>query len=61
MIRTCERIYAQIRSSLIENVTQLLNAVEAGDVQATDKLLPLVYDELRRLAEQKLRHPWSCG
>jgi hypothetical protein len=32
------------------DVTRILNAVEAGDPQAAAQLLPLVYDELRRLA-----------
>jgi RNA polymerase sigma factor (TIGR02999 family) len=36
--------------------TQLLNALNAGDPQAAAQLLPLVYDELRRLAAQKLVH-----
>jgi RNA polymerase sigma factor (TIGR02999 family) len=40
----------------MENVTRLLSAIENGDQQATQQLLPLVYDELRRLAEQMLRH-----
>jgi len=35
-------------------VTQLLNAIEMGDSQAAEKLLPLVYDELRKLAAAKL-------
>jgi RNA polymerase sigma factor (TIGR02999 family) len=39
----------------MDNVTQLLSAIENGDAQASHQLLPLVYDELRRLAEQKLR------
>ena len=34
----------------------LLNASNAGDPQAAAQLLPLVYDELRRLAAQKLAH-----
>ena len=38
----------------VNDVTQILNAMEQGDAQAADKLLPLVYDELRRLAAQKL-------
>ena len=38
------------------NVTQILSAIEQGDPQAADQLLPLVYDELRRLAAQKLAH-----
>jgi RNA polymerase sigma factor (TIGR02999 family) len=36
--------------------TLLLNAAERGDPSASDKLLPLVYDELRRLAGQRLAH-----
>jgi RNA polymerase sigma factor (TIGR02999 family) len=35
-------------------VTQILAAIEQGDPQAADKLLPLLYEELRRLAAQKL-------
>ena len=37
-------------------VTRILNAIEQGDAQAAEQLLPLVYDELRRLAAQKLSH-----
>ena len=33
-----------------DDVTQLLNAIDSGDSQAADQLLPLVYEELRRLA-----------
>lgn len=36
------------------DVTQILVAIEGGDTQAADRLLPLLYDELRRLASQKL-------
>ena len=35
-------------------VTRILNAIDQGDAQAANDLLPLVYDELRRLAAQKL-------
>jgi RNA polymerase sigma factor (TIGR02999 family) len=38
------------------DVTRILNAIEQGDEKAADKLLPLVYEELRRLAAQKLSH-----
>jgi RNA polymerase sigma factor (TIGR02999 family) len=38
----------------MSDVTQILNAIDAGDSAAANKLLPLVYDELRRLAAQKL-------
>ena len=36
------------------DVTQILNAIEHGDQHAADQLLPLVYDELRKLAAQKM-------
>jgi RNA polymerase sigma factor (TIGR02999 family) len=39
---------------VMSDVTQLLNAMRQGDPQAASQLLPLVYDELRRLARQKL-------
>jgi RNA polymerase sigma factor (TIGR02999 family) len=35
-------------------VTHILSAIEQGDPHAAEQLLPLVYDELRRLAAQKL-------
>lgn len=40
----------------MSDVTRILNAVEQGACAATDKLLPLVYDELRLLAAQRLSH-----
>ena len=36
------------------DVTQILSAIEQGDPRAAEQLLPLVYDELRKLAAQKL-------
>lgn len=36
------------------NVTQILSAIEEGDPKAAEELLPLVYDELRRLAAARL-------
>ena len=38
----------------MNEVTRIINAIEQGDPQATEKLLPLVYDELRVLAAQKM-------
>jgi RNA polymerase sigma factor (TIGR02999 family) len=38
----------------MNEVTRVLSAIEAGDPQAAEQLLPLVYDELRRLAAQRL-------
>jgi RNA polymerase sigma factor (TIGR02999 family) len=37
-------------------VTQILAEIDRGDPKAAEKLLPLVYEELRRLAAQKLAH-----
>jgi RNA polymerase sigma factor (TIGR02999 family) len=38
----------------MSEVTQILNAIRKGDGKATEELLPLVYDELRRIAAQKM-------
>jgi RNA polymerase sigma factor (TIGR02999 family) len=41
------------------NVTQLLNKAQAGDKDSLDKLLPIVYQELRRVAAAQLRRERS--
>jgi len=38
----------------MHQVTRILSAIEQGDPQAAEQLLPLVYDELRRLAAEKM-------
>jgi RNA polymerase sigma factor (TIGR02999 family) len=38
----------------MDNVSELLAAIDRGDPRAADQLLPLVYDELRQLAAQRL-------
>ena len=38
----------------MSDVTQLLNSIDAGDPQAADQLLPLVYNELRKLAATRM-------
>src|SRR3954467_15796163 len=38
----------------MSDVTQLLNAIDAGDPKAADQLLPLVYEELRKLAAVRM-------
>ena len=38
----------------MSDVTHILNAIEQGDPHAAEQLLPLVYEELRRLAAQRL-------
>jgi RNA polymerase sigma factor (TIGR02999 family) len=40
--------------SPMSDVTQILSAIEKGDPHAAEQLLPLVYDELRKLAAQRL-------
>jgi RNA polymerase sigma factor (TIGR02999 family) len=38
----------------MSDVTRILSAIERGDLRAAEQLLPLVYEELRKLAAQKL-------
>lgn len=40
----------------MNDVTRILSAIEHGDPRAAEQLLPLVYDELRKLATQRLAH-----
>jgi RNA polymerase sigma factor (TIGR02999 family) len=40
--------------AFMNDVTRILNAIEEGDPHVADLLLPLVYDELRKLAAQKM-------
>jgi RNA polymerase sigma factor (TIGR02999 family) len=43
----------------ISGVTRILNAIEKGDAKAADQLLPLVYEELRKLAAHKMANEAS--
>ena len=43
----------------MSDITQLLNAVEAGEPKAADQLLPLVYEELRKLAVVRMANEKS--
>ena len=43
-----------MESAAVNEVTRILSAIAQGDPSAASQLLPLVYDELRRLAAQKL-------
>ena len=38
----------------MSDVTRILSQIEEGDPAAAEQLLPLVYDELRKLAAQKM-------
>ena len=40
----------------MKDVTRIINAIQQGDERAADELLPLVYQELRQLAAQKMSH-----
>jgi RNA polymerase sigma factor (TIGR02999 family) len=40
----------------MSEVTRILSTIEQGESHAAERLLPLVYDELRKLAAQKLAH-----
>ena len=40
----------------MSDVTRILGQIESGDPTAAEKLLPLVYEELRKLAAQKMAH-----
>ena len=45
-----------LRATCMTEVTRILTAIEQGDAQAAEQLLPLVYDGLRRLAAEKMAH-----
>lgn len=52
---TCiEQTSAAREEASVNEVTRILNAVEQGDPHAAEQLLPLVYEELRQLAAQRL-------
>lgn len=52
----CVGAGGRVCSTSVDEITRVLQALEQGDAQAADRLLPLVYDQLRRLAAQKLAH-----
>ena len=45
---------SKVSGAEMSDVTQILSAIEQGDPRASEQLLPLVYEELRRLAAQKM-------
>jgi RNA polymerase sigma factor (TIGR02999 family) len=45
-----------ILAHIMSGVTRILSQIDAGDPAAAEQLLPLVYDELRKLAAAKLAH-----
>src|SRR5437667_8000589 len=44
----------------VSDVTRILDAIERGEPKAADELLPLVYDELRKLAAHKMANELSA-
>src|SRR5437016_1009539 len=50
----CSTTSAFFSVSPMSDVTRILSAIEQGDPHAAEQLLPLVYDELRKLAAAKL-------
>jgi RNA polymerase sigma factor (TIGR02999 family) len=52
--RPCGRSIAGLSWVAMNDVTRILSAIDQGDRQAAEQLLPLVYDELRKLAAHKL-------
>src|SRR5437867_4449574 len=54
MIRCWPVMFAAVILDRMSDVTRVLSAIEQGDPRAAEQLLPLVYDELRRLAAQKI-------
>jgi hypothetical protein len=47
-------VYGRVESPGMADVSRLLDATAAGNPQATAELLPLIYDELRRLATARM-------
>src|SRR5262245_12227819 len=45
-----------LHNGAMSDVTRILERIDTGDPQAASELLPLVYDELRKLAAARLAH-----
>src|SRR3954464_15011983 len=56
MISSLASVHWPHYTASMTDVTDLLEAIQNGQPQAAEALLPLVYDELRKLARSKLRH-----
>jgi RNA polymerase sigma factor (TIGR02999 family) len=48
------RIYSPVNLSKVSDVTRMLESIQAGDPKTGNELLPLVYEELRRLAAARM-------
>ena len=47
---------AKVYNAPVTEVTRIISRIEHGDPHAAERLLPLIYDELRQLAAQRLAH-----
>src|SRR5512134_3394144 len=45
-----------LHNRAMSDVTRILSQIESGDPAAAEQLLPLIYDELRKLAAARLAH-----
>src|SRR4029077_2969138 len=52
--RNLPLVFRAVILNRMSDVTRILSAIERGDPNAAEQLLPLVYDELRKLAAQKM-------
>src|SRR5262245_8875960 len=48
------RDHCRFRGTAMSDVTQILSRIESGDPTASEQLLPIVYEELRNLASQRI-------
>jgi RNA polymerase sigma factor (TIGR02999 family) len=49
-----QKLASSSRGHAMSDVTRILSQIDSGDASAAEQLLPLVYDELRKLAAQRL-------
>ncbi len=54
MARQARDASSRLRGELVSEVTRILSAIECGESSAAEELLPIVYDQLRQLAAQRL-------
>jgi len=54
MVMSCLTPPGPVDFKSMADLTQILSAIEQGDPHAAEQLLPLVYDELRKLARDKM-------
>ena len=54
-IRFYQNLQSLNQGSRMNDITRIMNAIENGEPQAAERLLPLIYDELRGAGGAKLR------